>query len=117
MRYEDNTGRPQLIVSRRNLLTLLAKLDANAQAGTQVSACTIGDPDGMIFLSAEEDAVHYDPERRAALGHAPVPGYMVRDSVSQRPLNFHAIDPKQQGCGFTSGEDGPGELMNPDGAF
>jgi len=77
----------QLTVSRRNLLTLLAKLDANATAGEPVSAVSIIDPDGQILLHAEEDAVHYDPERRAALGHQPHPGRVVRDAVTQEPIN------------------------------
>lgn len=76
----------RLVVSRRNLLTLLAKLDANREAGRAVSAVTIGDPDNRIFLHAEEDDVHYDPQRRMALGHAPVPGRAVRDAATQAPL-------------------------------
>jgi len=130
MRYEDNPT-PTLTVSRRNLLALLTKLDINRDAGRQVSAVMIGDPDGVIYLHAEEDDVHYDPERRAALGHAPVPGIMVRSAEDQTPLTaegrdctqrcgptFHAIDPKQGGDGFSGGKETDlGPLMNPDGAW
>lgn len=97
MRYSEDPT-PTLVVSRRNLLTLLAKLDANREAGAQVSAVAIGDPDNVIILHAEEDEVHYDPERRAALGHAPVAGHMVRTMIDHRPIDL-------------------GPYMNPDGSF
>lgn len=74
MRYDSKNR--TLYVSRRNLRALLAKLDANKEAGEAISACTIGDPDCTIWITAEEDVHHYDPERRRKLGHAPTPGPM-----------------------------------------
>jgi hypothetical protein len=46
-----------LVVSRRNLLTLLAKLDGSPEG----SACTIlgGEDAPDFYLHAEPDAVHY----------------------------------------------------------
>lgn len=52
-----DTGLPQLVLSRRNLLALLKKLDGNPLG----SACTIQgglDANGL-FVKAEEDDVHY----------------------------------------------------------
>lgn len=100
MRYTDDP-KPALTVSRRNLLTLLAKLDANREARRRVSACSIVDPDHMIMLCAEEDATHYDPVLRAALGHSAEPGQVVRDAESQRPIVRADL----------------GAYINPDGSF
>jgi len=54
-------------VSRRNLLSLLTKLDGKPQN----SACTLAGGDDAVgwFLIAEEDAVHY-AERSAGRMHA-----------------------------------------------
>lgn len=51
-----------LYVSRRNLLTLLAKLDG----APRDSRCTIGAPANYppLFITAEEDDVHYAHESR-----------------------------------------------------
>ncbi len=120
MRVERNdiTG-TTLVVSRKNLLTLLAKLDANVLAGERVSHAAIVDPDGVVLIHAEEDDVHYDPELRASLGHAAFAGPMhpreegtlkaewTPGPKGQPRLRFY-LDPKQ---------DGDGKLMNPDGAF
>lgn len=51
-------------LSRRNLLTLLSKLDRVA-AG-EFSACTLIKPDGTVLV-AEEDDVHY-AERKVPMG-------------------------------------------------
>lgn len=56
-----------LVVSRRNLLSLLAKLDGHPPG----SMCTIGSPRDSdsppVWLKAEEDDVHYShPSREGA---------------------------------------------------
>lgn len=83
MRYQPGL----LVVSERNLRSLLMKLETNRAAGLEISACAIVDPDGKIMIKAEPDEVHYDPNRRAALGHAPYPGRVVRDAISQEPVD------------------------------
>ena len=42
-------------LTRRNLMSLLAKLDGNPPN----SACTLIDPDNRIAVQAVEDAAHY----------------------------------------------------------
>ena len=55
MKYIESTNgtQPTLELSRRNLLTLLEKLDDPS------SARTLLDPDRKIFVKAVEDAEHY----------------------------------------------------------
>lgn len=61
----------RVVLSRRNLLSLLSKLDGSPAD----SACTI-EYDG-VFVSAEEDEVHYShPGRPAGL----LPGVMHPDT-------------------------------------
>lgn len=57
MKYENSNGAHWLILSRRNLLSLLAKLDGHPPD----SACIIqGGSDAWgYFVKAEEDDVHY----------------------------------------------------------
>lgn len=69
MRVERNDAgeATALVVSRRNLQTLIAKLDGHPPN----SACTIGAPSqyGQFEIRAEEDDVHYDhPSREEARG-------------------------------------------------
>lgn len=51
MRFEIHDGHPYIILSRRNLLALLVKLDQ------PVSACTI-EMDG-VYIKSEHDSEHY----------------------------------------------------------
>jgi hypothetical protein len=57
MKYLDGTGGslPTLELTRRNLRSLLAKLDGNPPD----SACTLISPDYRIVVKAVEDAAHY----------------------------------------------------------
>lgn len=57
MRMEMRNGKIEVTLSRKNILTLLAKLDGNPPD----SACTIVGGDGAIglIMRAEEDDVHY----------------------------------------------------------
>jgi len=59
-----------VVLSRRNLLTLIAKLDGVPED----SACTILAPIqyGPFFVKAEEDAEHYHHPEREAQGEAGV---------------------------------------------
>lgn len=69
MRLEGNT----LYLSRRNLNSLLAKLDGHPPN----SACTIGHPDDMDFwVTAEEDGIHYGHPSRAEFNGIGVVGPM-----------------------------------------
>jgi hypothetical protein len=65
MKHEEIHGKHWLVLSRRNLLTLLAKLDGHPVN----SACTIGGGDDALgyFVRAEEDEVHY-AEREVPAG-------------------------------------------------
>jgi len=68
MRWDETElGRPRIVLSRRNLLTLLAKLDGHPPD----SACTIGGHDGGrdYEVKAETDEVHYSGR--------PAPGPMI----------------------------------------
>lgn len=87
-RESDEQGLPVFVLSRRNLMALLAKLDG-FPAG---SACTIGSPDGSWYVRAEEDSVHYS-ER--------APGRM-------HPTTEHRL--RDRGPG---GDGAPGGLMYP----
>lgn len=67
MRVEQYGEMTTLVVSRRNLLSLLAKLDGNPPG----SACTLGAPAayGAFFITAEEDDEHYShPDRLRDVG-------------------------------------------------
>ena len=70
-----------VVLSRRNLLTLLAKLDG-APSG---SACTILAPVqyGTFFVKGEEDGPHYFHPEREARGEAgamhPATEHVLRD--------------------------------------
>jgi len=57
MKHEEINGKHFLILSRRNLLSLLAKLDGHPPD----SACIIGGGTDALgfFVKAEEDDVHY----------------------------------------------------------
>jgi hypothetical protein len=71
-------GCTTVTLSRRNLLTLVAKLDGNPPG----SACTIGAPRayGEFWIVAEEDDVHYaHPDRAEVVGDAR-PGVMHPDT-------------------------------------
>lgn len=60
----------RVVLSRRNLLALLAKLDGSPPC----SACTIEAPSmyGFYAVTVEEDEPHYNhPERVAAIGSKP----------------------------------------------
>lgn len=74
MRFEEKgvNGQPTLVVSRRNLLALLAKLDGYPEN----SRCAIQHPGGGIILKAEEDEVHY--AKRPA-------GQMIADTEDRIP--------------------------------
>lgn len=78
MRLELQGGTVRVALSRRNLRTLLAKLDGEPAD----SACTIvyDTRDGAtLYVTAEEDAVHYaNPER-----DQPTPGVMHPDTEEQ----------------------------------
>lgn len=73
----------QIYLSRRNLLSLLAKLDRNKAAGSQVSVCTIVKEDDIhpkypqsmrsIFVTALEDEEYYSHRK---------PGRMFEDTVA-----------------------------------
>lgn len=65
----DGFGLHRVELTRRNLLSLLAKLDGNPPN----SACTLIDPDTKIAVRAVEDDVHYKAEGRA-------PGRMVGET-------------------------------------
>jgi hypothetical protein len=80
-----------LVVSRRNLLSLLAKLDGSPSH----SACTI--MYGGFRLTAEENDVHYaHPER-----DLPHPGAMHPDTErALLPANFGTITPARQEEGY-----------------
>lgn len=94
----------RLVVSRRNLLTLLAKLDANVrQPGT--SFVEIGDPSGQIHIHAEEDEIHYNAEARLARGEAPYAGPM--HPREERVLRDEKAPILRS----------PNEYMNPGGEF
>ena len=62
MRLEFHNDRLMLVLSRRNLMSLLAKLDGHPPG----SACTIigGADAGGMMVKAEEDDIHY-PDRPA----------------------------------------------------
>ena len=60
MRLEHVKDVPVLHLSRRNLVSLLAKLDGNPPN----SACTLVAPSANIVVHAEEDDVHYAHESR-----------------------------------------------------
>ncbi len=64
----DPTGGVRVVLSRRNLRTLLAKLDGNPPG----SLCTIGVPPqyGLFEVKAEEDEPHYADEAREFRGVA-----------------------------------------------
>ena len=65
----DETNIQRIELSRRNLISLLAKLDGNPPN----SACTLIDPDNRIAVKAVEDAEHYEAEGR-------LPGPMHEDT-------------------------------------
>ncbi|MDQ2912252.1 MAG: hypothetical protein M3T56_03245 [Chloroflexota bacterium] len=75
MRLELSERIVRVVLSRRNLRALMAKLDGSPP----VSACTISydTRDGVtLFVTAEEDAPHYqNPER-----DVPAPGPMHPDT-------------------------------------
>lgn len=48
----------QIILSRRNLLTLLSKLDRK-KAG-EITACTIVKPNNIVVIAAEDEEVYKD---------------------------------------------------------
>ena len=54
------TGLPTVELTRRNLSSLLAKLNGNPPN----SACTLIDPDDQIAVKAVEDDEHYKAEGR-----------------------------------------------------
>ncbi len=74
MRVEVTDGRTTITLSRRNLLTLLAKLDGNPPA----SACTIGAPRvyGEFWIVGEDDETHYAHPNRAQVVGDSRPGRM-----------------------------------------
>lgn len=72
MRLEGNN---RLVVSRRNLLALLTKLDGNPLA----SACTI-EREGF-YLQAEEDVVHYADRPAGPMHHDTERGAKILDAL------------------------------------
>lgn len=70
----SNTSFTMIVLSRRNLLTLLAKLDGFPKN----SECMIGAPEayGEFYVKAEEDDEHYNHPSRIDLGIPTVPGAM-----------------------------------------
>lgn len=54
MKYIEG-GPPTVELTRRNLLSLLAKLDGHPVGST----CTLIDPDNRIAVKAVEDSEHY----------------------------------------------------------
>jgi hypothetical protein len=61
------SGFHRVYLSRRNLLSLLAKLDGHPPD----SVCTIVGPEDDFAVTAEEDIAHYtNPARGAAVGIA-----------------------------------------------
>lgn len=72
MRVEVNdNGSLHVTLSRRNLLSLLAKLDGHPPD----SACTIVSPsfyDVKVLVSGEEDEVHYASAERLGLAAGPM---------------------------------------------
>ena len=68
------------MVSRRNLLTLLMKLDGYPTE----SACTITTGNGAFFLKAEEDHVHYADRPPPGVMHPATEfGMVARDGEIQ----------------------------------
>ena len=74
----DGDEELRLVVSRRNLRALLAKLDGHPPG----SACTLIAPAhyGLVLISAEEDEVHYANLERVSAGIGEVPGSMHSDT-------------------------------------
>ena len=68
------TGLPTIELTRRNLMSLLAKLDGNPPN----SACTLIDPDDQVAVKAVENAEHYEAE-----GRAPGPMHEATEEVLQ----------------------------------
>ena len=58
MRLEDRSGIPVLVLSRRNLLSLLQKLDMPD------STRTLAEQDNKFLVIAEDDDAHYAHESR-----------------------------------------------------
>lgn len=57
---------PTLELSERNLRVLLAKLRDPS------SACTLGDPDGNIWVKAVPDSEHYSDRPAGYMAHEPI---------------------------------------------
>lgn len=78
----NNTGPRLVILSRRNLMTLLAKLDGHPKG----SACAIigGDDAIGIAVIAEEDEIHYAGR---------IPGVMHHETESRikEMVNTHDV--------------------------
>jgi hypothetical protein len=74
MRFELDESGIRVTMSRRNLLTLIAKLDGHPPE----SLCTIGGGDAFIpyFVTAEEDDVHYAHPSRNGIP----PGLMIKET-------------------------------------
>lgn len=86
MKREIINGREWVILSRRNLLALLAKLDGNPPH----SACTIigGTDAPNLYVLAEEDEKHY-AHRKVPDGFTPW-GPMVPDT--EREIQKRRVD-------------------------
>lgn len=83
MRVEHEGDKTTLVVSRRNLLTLVAKLDGQPSN----SACTIGCPMGYgdFWIKAEEDEEHYNHDSRLAIVGDNAAGPMHPDTEAALP--------------------------------
>lgn len=57
MKCHRDNGKLHLVLSRRNLLSLLAKLDISWSART--ISCAIEGSNDPIYVTSEEDAEHY----------------------------------------------------------
>lgn len=69
------SGALKVVLSRRNLLTLLTKMSLGD------SACTIGvlTDQGTVFVQSEADSQHYDSRTYAPGDMAPVTEAMIRE--------------------------------------
>jgi len=82
---EDERGRPRIVLSRRNLLALLAKLDGHPPD----SACAIAGGHGYgekyYEVKVEPDEVHYRDR--------PAPGQMIAET--ERALSWRSPGPRK----------------------
>lgn len=60
MRYEIKDNAVHVVLSKRNLLTLLAKVDDPASAGTLVKQDGELDNPILLVVSCESDETHYN---------------------------------------------------------